>query len=335
MLNGTSQIPAEINNFYDRTLLKSAKPALLHRRWAQRRNLPKNSGTRTVKFRRYARLSTATTPLTEGVTPTGNTLSVTNLTATVYQYGDFLRLSDQVSTQTQDKLLKETAELLGEQAGETYDELARDVMVTGTNVLYGGVATSRATVQAGENITTTLLDKAINILDNGNARKITKMVTPDPGYESRPVNSCYVGIVHPNVAYTLQGLTGFIPVEKYANKADVMDNEIGSYKEIRFVKTTKAKVFSGAGASSINVYGTIILGADAYGDVGLGISESTTPNGMSEKKVMGVEFIYKGFGAGEDPLNQRQTTGWKGDYVTTILNDDFILRVETSVAFEG
>ena len=161
------------------------------------------------------------------------------------------------------------------------------------------------------------------------------MVTPDPGYESRPINSCYVGIVHPNVAYTLQGLTGFIPVEKYANKADVMDNEIGSYKEIRFVKTTKAKVFSGAGASSINVYGTIILGADAYGDVGLGISESITPNGMSEKKVMGVEFIYKGFGAGEDPLNQRQTTGWKGDYVTTILNDDFLLRIETSVAFEG
>ena len=143
----------------------------------------------------------------------------------------FLRLSDQVSTQTQDKILQETAELLGEQAGETYDELARDVMVTGTNVLYGGVATSRGTVQAGENITTTLLDKAINILDNGNARKITKMVTPDPGYESRPINSCYVGIVHPNVAYTLQGLTGFIPVEKYANKADVMDNEIGSYKK--------------------------------------------------------------------------------------------------------
>ena len=50
---------------------------------------------------------------------------------------------------------------------------------------------------------------------------------------------------------------------------------------------------------------------------------------------MGVEFIYKGFGAGEDPLNQRQTTGWKGDYVTTILNDDFLLRIETSVAFEG
>jgi len=82
-----TQIPAEVNNFYDRTLLTRALPLLVHTRWAQIRDIPRNAGTKTIKFRRYANLTAATTPLSEGVTPEGSQLSVTDITATVAQYG--------------------------------------------------------------------------------------------------------------------------------------------------------------------------------------------------------------------------------------------------------
>jgi N4-gp56 family major capsid protein len=83
----TTQVPAEVNNFYDRTLLERAVALFVHTRWAQVRDLPKNAGTKVIKFRKYGNLTAATTPLTEGITPTGSQLSVTDITATVAQYG--------------------------------------------------------------------------------------------------------------------------------------------------------------------------------------------------------------------------------------------------------
>lgn len=322
-ITSTTQIPAEVNNFYDRTLLINARPRLVHRRWAQRRPLPANAGTKTIKFRRYGALATNTTALTEGITPAGKQLSTTTITATVSQYGDFTTVTDVVSFTSKDRALKEAAEVLGWQAGETIDELCRDVIVTGTNVYYGGDATSRVTLAAGDNITTTLLDKVITVLENNKTMPITTQVAPDPGYNTSPVAACFIGIVHPFVAYTLEGLTGFTPVEEYANKADVMDGEIGKYRKIRFIVTPNAKVFSAAGASSENIYATLVFGKWAYGD--------------TEISGQGLQNIRKPYGSGgtNDPLNQRATSGWKATYVAKILNDDFMVRIETTAAFEA
>lgn len=82
-----TQIPREVNNFYDRVLLERLRPYLQFLRFGQVRDIPRKAGTNTIKFRRYNALSPATTPLTEGVTPSGSQLSVTDVTATVAQYG--------------------------------------------------------------------------------------------------------------------------------------------------------------------------------------------------------------------------------------------------------
>ena len=315
-----SDIPAEVNNFYDRNLLDRATPLLVHTRWAQVRDIPRKAGTKTIKFRRYANLSTATTPLGEGITPTGSKMSSTEITATVAQYGDFAEYSDVLNYESVDPILTEFGEILGDQAGETIDTLCRDVIVAGTNVYYGGSATSRVTVAAGDIITTTLIDKAVRTLKNGKARRLTSMVKPSTGHNTTPLNACYVGIVHENITYTLKGLTGFIPVEKYPSQMDVMDGEIGSYGGVRFVETSNSKVFSGEGAAGIDVYGLLIFGANAYGE--------TRISGEAMKN------IIKALGSGgtDDPLDQRGTTGWKGTYVSKILNNDYILRIEVAVA---
>jgi N4-gp56 family major capsid protein len=63
-------------------MLKAARPLLVHTRWAQVRDIPRN-GSLVIKFRRYTLLSAATTALSEGVTPSGSQLAVTDVTATV------------------------------------------------------------------------------------------------------------------------------------------------------------------------------------------------------------------------------------------------------------
>jgi N4-gp56 family major capsid protein len=263
----TTVIPAEVNNFYDRTLLFRAVPLFVHTRWAQVRDIPRKAGTTTIKFRRYGNLAAATTPLNEGVTPVGSQLSVTDITATVLQYGDFITITDVLDYESQDPVLMEAAEILGDQMGDTIDQLTRDILSAGTNVYFGGSGhTLTSQVAVGEIITDTLIKKAVRLLKNNKARRMTKMVNATTGYGTSPLNASFIGICHPNVSYDLKAFTtGWTGVEKYASTASVMEGEIGKYDEVRFVETTNAKVKTGLGAGNIDVYCTLIFGSDAYG----------------------------------------------------------------------
>ena len=82
-----TEIAAEVNNYYDRNLLERLLPNLVHTRFGQVRDIPRKSGSNVIKFRKYVALSTATTALTEGTTPTGSALSTTDIQATALQYG--------------------------------------------------------------------------------------------------------------------------------------------------------------------------------------------------------------------------------------------------------
>ena len=320
-MTGTNTIPAEVNNFYDRTLLLRAIPLFVHTKWAQVRDIPRKSGTTTIKFRRYGNLTAATTPLQEGTTPVSTKLSVTDITATVLQYGAYVTLTDVLDYQTQDPILMETAEILGDQMGDTLDQLTRDVLNAGTNYYFAGSGhTLRSEVAAGEIITDILIKKTVRLLKNNKARRMTKMVDATTGYGTSPLNASYIGIVHPNTTYDLKGIANFLPVEKYASTAGIMEGEVGKYDEVRFVETTNAKVFEGEGAGTpaIDVYSTIVFGSDAYG--------TTRISGEAMKN------IVKPLGAGEDPLNQRATSGWKATFVAKILNQAYLVRIEHAVS---
>ena len=314
-----AQIPDEVNAFYDRTLLDRAVAYFAHTMFGQVRDLPRNAGTSTIKFRRYGNLSAATTPLTEGVSPAGSQLSVTDLTATVAQYGDFVTISDVVDYSSKDMVLMEAAEVLGDQAGDTLDQICRDVIAAGTSVSYSGTSnTATDEVAAGDVIDKADITAAVTTLKNNNAKKITKMVDPSTGYNTTPLNAAFIGLIHPNISETVRGLSGFVPVEQYPSNRKALANEIGYIEEVRFVETTNAKVFTAGGTGGIDVYGTLIIGMNAYG--------------VSRISGEAMKNIIKPLGAGgtSDPLDQRATTGWKATFVTKILNDDYMTRIESA-----
>lgn len=320
MANTTrTQIPAEVNNFYDRTLLMRALPQFLHTKWAQIRDIPRNAGTSTIKFRRYGNLSAATTALTEGTTPAGSQLSVTDITATALQYGDYVTLTDVLNYESQDPVLMEAAEILGDQAADTLDQLTRDVLVAGTSVSYGGAATSRVTVAAGDVVTTTKIDAMLLTLKLNNAKKVKTQVDASTGYNTTPIRAAFIGICHTNLAAKIKALTGFVGVEKYPSQTSVMEGEFGYYNEIRFVETTNGKVFTGAGAAGIDVYALVVMGQDAYG--------TTRISGEALKNIV----KPLGSAGSADPLEQRATTGWKATFVAKILNNNFITRLEVAL----
>lgn len=315
----TSVVTAAVNNFYDRTMLKAARPLLVHTKWGQVKDLPKN-GSAVIKFRRYSLLSANTTALTEGVTPSGTVLAITDVTSTVAQYGDYVTVTDFLQITTLDPLASETADVLGQQAGNSLDQLCRDVLVAGTTVQYSSTATTRATVTSSMKISRQEIREAVRTLQNNDASKITRMVNPTDGFNTSPLNACFVGIITENTLYDLKNETGWIPVQEYASQKDIMEGEIGAMDDVRFIMTTNAKIFASAGSGSIDVHGTLILAKDYYG-----ISRISGEAMKSISKPLG--------SAGSaDPLDQRATMGWKATFVTTRLNENFCVRIEHAVS---
>lgn len=311
----TSDI-ANVNSFYSRDLLFRAQPRLVHTKFAQTKNIPEGNSS-VIKFRRYANLSAATTALVEGVTPTGSKLSVTTITATVLQYGDFITLTDKLTMTTEDPIRAESNGILGDQAGLTLDTLARDVLAAGTNVIYAGSGNAAtADVAAGDVITLANIQSAEETLKANNTMLMTSFVDASTGYNTVPLPPCFIGICHIYTTKTIRAMTGFTKVELYANGSSRMDGEIGKVENTRFIETTNAKVFTGSGTSSIDVYATLIMGMHAYA------TSAISGNALVN--------IVKPLGSAgtADPLDQRETSGWKATFVAKILNDDFLVRIE-------
>lgn len=318
----TAQVAPGTQAFYDRNLLTRAVPADIHGRFGQVRTIPKNGGNQ-IKFRRYSALAAATTALTEGVTPNGSQLSVTDATATLAQYGDYVTISDIVDLVNQDPVLTEAGKVLGEQAGTTIDLVRRDVLVAGTNVIYANGA-ARADVNTA--LAAGMLKTAIRFLKNQNAKFIREMIKAGTGIGTSPIRPAYVGLIHPDTEAVLEGITGYKPVTEYSAQMDIMENECGSYQNIRFVVSTNAKVFTDGGGAkgtmistggvSADVYATLIVAADAYGVCPL--------SGEAMKNIV----KPMGSAGSADPLDQRATSGWKAITTTKILNDAWMVRIE-------
>lgn len=302
----SSGMTAEMKTFYSKYLIENAKPALVYDQFGQKHNIPKNGG-KTIEFRKYSPLPKATTPLTEGVTPDGKALTVSTVTATVKQYGDFVPLTDMLLLTAIDNNLVQALDLLGAQAGATLDTVTREILMGGTSVQYAeGQVTSRATLTAEHKLTVKAVRLAARFLKKQNAPKI------DGGY---------VAIIHPDIAYDIQDDPDWKEWNKYTTSDKMFQGEIGKIANVRFVETTEAKIFARAGASNQDVYATLVLGANAYG--------TTNIEGG------GLETIVKQLGSGgtEDPLNQRGTVGWKATKTAVRLVEQFMVRVETGSSF--
>jgi N4-gp56 family major capsid protein len=318
-LNTTTEIPQAVNYFYDRVMLQAARPLLLHTKWAQVKDIPKGNGT-AIKFRRYALLSVNTTALTEGVTPTGKQLSYSDVYPTVEQYGDFITLSDKLVLTTLDPVLTETADKLGQQAGNSLDTICREVLVAGTTEQFASTATSRATITASMKLTRDEIRQAVRTLQNNDASPMTSYIGGSSGFNTTPIMAAYVAIISPSTYYDLKNESGFVPVSQYPSQNGIMPGEVGSMDEVRFVMSTKAKVWSAVGVGSIDVHSTLIMAKDFYG--------------ISRIAGAAMENIVHPLGSAgsADPLNQRQTSGWKATFVAVILNENYACRIDHAVS---
>lgn len=225
---------AEMKTYYSDYLLDLAEPELVHDQLAQKHPIPKNGG-KTIEFRQYDPLPEMTTPLVEGVTPDGQSMSVKKLEATVEQYGGYVTLSDQLILTAIDNNMVQATKLIASQAGRTLDTITRDIINAGTVVQYAGGVTSRDRLVGGKEsnnhyLTVDDVKKAVRYLETQDAPKYGRF---------------YMGIIHPYCKYDLMKDPDWKYPHQYQDTTHIYENEIGEIYGVRFLEASRAKVFQG------------------------------------------------------------------------------------------
>lgn len=313
MTTETGSLSAEMKTFYEKRLLDQAEPLLVHNQFGDKYPIPAGSGKK-IEFRKYSALPKALTALTEGVTPAGNSLTVTTVEGTVKQYGDWIQLSDMLQMTAIDNNVVQATKLLSSQAGRTLDTVTREVLAGGTNVMYAPKVVDGAETEVLSRSTLTPECVLTPFVVMRAAATLEAMNTPK-------INGSYVLITHPYCRETLQESPGWVDVVKYKEGNNTFSGEIGKIGDVRVVTTSEAKVINDSTCPVVesttyySVFTSLLLGANAYG--------------VTELENGGLQHIVKQLGYGEDPLNQRSSCGWKATSVAVRLCEEYMVRIES------
>lgn len=307
----------------------------------QQRGLPKNQG-KTVVYRRYLPHGAANTnwdtrnrpvaavaahELTEGVTPTADSLTPQDITAVIKQYGCLYQLTDQTADTYEDDVPAEMKKHCGERVGMLREMIRYGVVKGCTNVFYAG-GTSRATVAS--KITLNILRKISRNLQANHAKRITGILAPSSNIATKPVEASYLVFVHTDAEADVRDLAGFVHVSAYGSRKPVHPQELGSCENYRFVTSPDLAPYAAAGAdigttgltgaAKVDVYPFIVAGEDAWGQLALRGADSIDPT-----------YIPVGQKDKSDPLGQRGYVGAKFYMNAVLLNEGWMAVAEAGV----
>ena len=304
-------------------LLKRAMPYLCLEKFGQAKSMPGNK-TQSMKFRRYNSLGLRTTPLTEGVTPASDKMTATDITATLYQYGGLVEITDVIQDTHEDPVLQEAIAVSGEQAAKTVETLRYNVLKACTNVFYANNAANRlavATVPARAD-----QRKIVRALERQEAQHVTSIVKSTPSFNTESILPAYVGVTHVDLTSDIRQLTGFTSVADYG-KVAAWETEIGACEDVRYIKSTIFSPYEDAGSATTtglltsagarcDIYPVMYFGKDAYGMIALKGKYAITP------------IVINPVPSKSDPLGQRGSVSWKTMQTTVILNDAWMAVLE-------
>ena len=312
------------------TFLAHAQPMLGLDRFAQMVEVPKNKGQQIV-WRRLVPFNASMEQLVEGITPSPTGVVYENVSSQLAQYGAWIPFSDILVETHEDENIKQFTIGAAEQAALTKERILWATLIAGTNVIYSGAATSRATVQAPLDLGD--LQLATRALKVAMAKPITKIITASDKIATQPVAPGYVGIGHTNLEQDLRAVSGFVPRENYSDSTKILhEMEIGKVQDIRFILLPHLPYFAGAGSgtttgvlftgANVDVYPLVVFGENAFA--------TTALKGMSAANVW--VKLPKGGESYEDPVGQRGFVAWKMWYSGVRLNEAWMIRLESAAS---
>lgn len=259
---------------------------------------------------------------TEGVTPTADTLTAVDVTATLQQYSCLYAVTDKTADLYEDDVPAEMKKQTGERMGLVREMVRYGALKGLTNVFYGGTGTSKATTNG--TISLNLLRKITRSLKSNHAKMNTSILAASPNFATAPIEAAYLVFCSTDLEPAIRDLPGFKNISEYAQRKPVHEMEIGSVESFRFILSPElaADINAGAavgstglfstGAANIDTYPMLVVAEDAWGQVAL--------RGMDS---IDVTYIAPGQKDKNDPLGQRGYIGAKTYMTCVVLNNGY------------
>lgn len=270
---------------------------------ANRQSMPGSS----VIFNKKVDIAANVTPLTENTDVTPTTMSDTQTTVTLNEYGDAVGTTRKLKGFSYIPVDPEMVDTISFAAGNSLNLLARVPLEAGTNVVYAGAATSRVTVAAGSILTSAKIREVV-------ARLRTNKAMPVDGIN-------YAGIIHPHVAKDLREETGAAawrdPNVYGQTQQRIWNGFVGMYEGVVWVENTEARILADTGVGGVvDVYQTYIFGRDA-------IAKAWSKTASAEVPQVEVSPVV-------DKLNRFSHVGWYwlGGY--SAYRQEAFYRIESS-----
>ena len=132
--SGANTLAPEMKDYYNNELLENYRVKQIFTQFGRRHTLPaRHKGV--SEFRKVNAFNTASL-LTEGAVPAGQKMGFTTVQATVNQYGTYISISDKLELRAVDDVIEVATKEMASSMHQTMEKLARDGLLTGTNVLY-------------------------------------------------------------------------------------------------------------------------------------------------------------------------------------------------------
>jgi N4-gp56 family major capsid protein len=325
-------------------MLEHAMPIVVLGDFGDQKEMPQNS-TDTLVFRRtlpfgasaganvyngtpggaQAGLNPATFALTEGTTPTANTISFQDVSVSLVNYGILFQFSSKVENLYEDDIPAEMQKLVGETLGEVLEIVRYGVLKAGTNVIYANGA-SRGVVNTA--ISINKLRAAARVLEANRGKRVTQRLAPSVNYQTRAVQPAYIVFCHTDCEADVRSISGFTKVEEYGSFKPIHEREIGAVEQFRFITSPLLAPFAGAGSATVNgmlsvggtnvdVYPYLVIGESAWGQVALKGMSAITPRLISSAAVNHA-----------NPLGMFGYVGAQTWFAAVRLNDAWMVRLE-------
>jgi len=323
--------PASLGNYFQPVLSKQLidriSETLRLNTLAQQVDLPKNLGSKTVKFFQFNGTADANEvqTLTEG-TPisTYRELGLNSVEVSLVQYGEALNVSDLLSNLSLFNVLQEGVKLLGEDAALKADNLSRAELISGTDV--AGNSTKKRYGQGLANFAA--VNSAAASAAFIDAEDLLDAATELKANKSNPLNGKFTALVPPQVARDLFRDTDFLN-SVYRNPTSGVGSlyagELGTFYGLRIIEHTNPWIegtSEGTYSAAGSIYSTIVLGESAFGVVKLSGDSPFSP------KVTVLTQADK-----SDILNQTVKAGYKCYYAAKLMNAKRAVVVKSKSRF--
>ncbi len=253
-VNVSSQLSADIVGFIQDELLDLTVKELVVYQFAEKLTLDKGRGT-TYTATRFNRLTLPSSPLSEGVPPPGETVTISQVSATALQWGDTVTITDVLEMTIYHPVMKEVINLLGLQVKETFERNTFNALMAGTQVNYVNTRGSRAALVAGDVLDTNTVIRTNAALITLGARRFMGdemtdiMIDAEKGGKDADANPRtqphYTAVIHPLVAADFGQNATVIQVWGYSSPNRIYNFEVGEWRGIRFCESNMVPSWTG------------------------------------------------------------------------------------------